>query len=206
MSESQTQEQTQDQDQEQTQAPERKQQGNQQQEHMVPKGRFDEINRRMQAAEKKAQEIESAQQQREEEQAQTQGEYKKLADKRAESLKQKDGRIKELEAQMVRDRRYRAFVTAASGTIIPEAFDDAFSMLTDDEWSSANESDENSVRMLAQNLAERKPFLADGPRGTGSGGSGRQVFGLTSNNSKASGKKDGEGRKAFDFKRQQRHW
>lgn len=195
----QTQEQTQDTSQEQTQ-------GNQQQEHMVPKGRFDEINRRMQAAEKKAQEIESAQAQREEEQAQTQGEYKKLADKRAETLKQKDGRIKELETQMIRDRRYRAFVTAASGTIIPEAFDDAFSMLTDDEWSSANESDENSVRMLAQNLAERKPFLADGPRGTGSGGSGRQVFGLTTNNSQGSGDKQGEGHKPFHFKRQQRHW
>lgn len=202
MSEEQPQDQTQDQ--EQTQPQDRKQQGNQPAEHMVPKGRFDEINRRMQAAEKKAQEIESAQTQREEEQAQTQGEYKKLADKRAETLKQKDGRIKELEKQMIRDQRYRAFVTAASGTIIPEAFDDAFSMLTDDEWTSANESDENSVRMLAQNLAERKPFLADGPRGTGSGGSGRQVFGLTSNNAK--GEKQGEGRKAFQFKRQQRHW
>lgn len=205
MSESQTQEQPQEQTQTQDAASSR-QQGTQTQEHMVPKGRFDEINRRMQAAEKKAQDIESAQQQREEEQAQTQGEYKKLADKRAETLKQKDGRIKELETQMIRDRRYRAFVTAASGTIIPEAFDDAFSMLTDDEWASANESDENSVRMLAQNLAERKPFLADGPRGTGSGGSGRQVFGLTANNSKSSGDKQGEGRKAFTFKRQQRHW
>ncbi len=210
MSEEQTQEQTQDQAQEQAREQTREQdrapQESQSAERMVPKGRFDEVNRRMQAAEKKAKEMESAQAQREEEQAQTQGEYKQLADKRAQSLKQKDERIKELETQMVRDRRYRAFVAAASGTIIPEAFDDAFSMLTDDEWSSANESDENSVRMLAQNLAERKPFLSDGPRGTGSGGSGRQVFGLASNSSRAPGDKQGEGRKAFNFKRQQRHW
>lgn len=167
----------------------------------IPKSRFDEVNRRMKDAEKKAQDMETAQSQREEQQAQAQGEYQKLAEKRGEALVNKDARIKELENQIVTDKRYRSFVSAANGTILPEAFDDAFSMLTSDEWASVNEDDENGVRMLAQGLADRKPYLAAAPRGSGSGGSRRPVFGLESN-----GEAKRDGIRPFQIKPAQRHW
>ena len=167
----------------------------------IPKSRFDEINRRMKAAEKRAQELEQAQQQRDDQQAQAQGEYQKLAEKRGEALKKRDERIKELENQIVRDKRYRAFVSASNGTILPEAYDDAFSMLTEDEWASVNEDDENGVRMLAQGLAERKPYLAASPRGSGSGGSRQPVYGLNSNNNQ-----NGSGVRPIQFAKAQRHW
>lgn len=170
----------------------------------IPKGRFDEVNRRMKAAEKKAADMEQAQTQREEQQAQAQGEYQKLAEKRGEALTQKDARIKELEDQIVTDKRYRSFVSAANGTILPEAFDDAFSMLTEDEWSSVNEEDENGVRMLAQGLADRKPYLAAAPRGSGSGGSRQPVFTARPGQARENGKRDGV--QPFQFKAPPRHW
>lgn len=173
------------------------------QEHMIPKHRFDDVSRRAKEAEKRLQTLEGEQQQREEERASQQGEYQQLADKRQKKVEQLQARVQELEGQMVRDRRYRSFVSAASGTILPEAFDDAFSMLTDDEWGGVNDEDENGVRMLAQNLAERKPYLAASPRGSGSGGSRQPVFGLQSGNG---GGQNGSGVRPLQFAKPQKHW
>lgn len=148
----------------------------QRQDATVPSSRLREETAKRKEAERKLQELESERQRQEEERAQNQGEYQKLAEKRAETIKQKDARIKELEGQIVRDRRYRSFVGASGGMILPDALDDAFAMLTDDEWASVDDSDAGAVKMLAQNLADRKPYLAAGPRGAGSGGSSRPVF------------------------------
>lgn len=166
----------------------------------IPKHRFDEVSKRAKEAEAQVQKMEAEQSQRDEQQAQAQGEYQKLAEKRGEALKKRDERIKELEDQITHDRRYRAFVGAATGTILPEAFDDAFGMLSNDEWSSVNESDENGVKMLAQGLAERKPYLAATTRGSGSGGSRQPVLGLKSNND------SDRGSKPFQFKNTAKHW
>lgn len=173
------------------------------QEPAIPKSRFDEVNRRMKEAEKKAQELETANQQRDEERAQSQGEFQQLAEKRQKKIDTLTEEVTDLKSQIVRDKRYRSFVGAASGIVLSEAYDDAFSMITEDEWSSANEDDVNSVRMLAQSIAERKSYLAAGPRGSGSGGSARPVFGAVAANG---GSSQGDGRKPFQFKSTQKHW
>ncbi len=170
------------------------------QEPSIPKHRFDEVSKRAKDAEARLQKLEAEQQQRDEQQAQAQGEYQQLAEKRQKKIDQLNSRVQELENQIVRDKRYRSFVSAANGTILPEAYDDAFSMLTEDEWASVNEDDENGVRMLAQGLAERKPYLAAAPRGSGSGGSRQPVFGIASNNGKQ------VGTKTFQFKTPPKHW
>ena len=157
----------------QTQERQTQQQDN---EPRIPKHRLDEESRKRREAEQKLQQYEQERQQQEEQNAQQQGEYQKLAETRKNKLDKAEARIKELENQIVTGERYRTFAKAAQGVIIPDAVDDAFSMLSEDEFNNADTSDENSYRMLAQNLAERKPYLADGMRGAGSGGSARPVL------------------------------
>jgi hypothetical protein len=106
---------------------------------------------------------------------------------------------------MVRDRRYRAWVSGASGAIKPAAIGDAFDMVTEDEWATVNEEDENSIRMLAQNLAERKEYLAAGPIGAGSGGSKKPVYGLQTNNNGVKTSTQGS-RPTMHFKKQRPTW
>lgn len=180
----------------------------------VPEYRLEELNRKKKDAEKRAKEaetklqkLETEQQQAEEQRASQQGEYQQLAEKRQKKIDQLNTRVQELENQIVQDKRYRSFVSASNGTILPEAFDDAFSMLTDDEWSSVNEDDENGVRMLAQGLAERKPYLAAAPRGSGSGGSRQPVFGSGATRQLGNGSVDNKaGARPFQFKAPQKHW
>lgn len=162
--------------------------------------RFEDVNRRMQEAERKAAEMEAAQQQREEEAAQQQGEYQKLAETRKNKLETAENRIKALEAQIVRDERYRAFVGGSQGVILPEALDDAFEMITEEEFKSVQPGDEGGFRMLAQNLADRKPYLADGARGAGSRGSDKPVF------LQGSRQEGGSGRKNMKFNSRKRHF
>ncbi len=170
----------------------------------IPKHRFDEVSQRAKDAETRLKTLETEQQKREEEQAKNQGEYQTLAEKRQTKIEQLNSRVQELETQIVTDKRYRSFVSAANGTILPEAFDDAFSMLTSDEWSSVNEDDENGVRMLAQGLADRKPYLAAAPRGSGSGGSRQPVFTARTGQARENGKASGV--QPFQFKAPPKHW
>lgn len=172
------------------------------QDAQVPSSRLREETRKRREAEQKLQQIEAERTQQEEERQKSQGEYQKLADKRAKTIEQKEARIKELETQITRDRRYRAFVGASSGLILTEALDDAFSMLTEDEWASVTDDDEGAVKMLAQNLADRKPYLAAGPRGAGSGGSSRPIFRNNSNGGGSSDRKPSP----FDKRRLKEPW
>ncbi len=113
----------------------------------------------------------------------------------------------ELREQMVRDRRYRSWVTGASSSIKSGAIGDAFDMITEDEWATVNEEDENSIRMLAQNLAERKEYLAASPVGAGSGGSKNPVMGLAANKTSSGAKTNTQGsRPTMHFKKSRPLW
>lgn len=167
---------------------------------MIPKHRFDEVNGAKKEAERKLADLEAQAERRVEEAAKSQGEYQKLAEARQKKVETLEGRVKELEAQLVRGERYRAFNAASTGILLPEAVDDAFALITEDEFQSVKDGDEGAYKMLAQNLADRKPYLADGVRGAGSGGSSRPVLSLKG------GQKKVEGRRPFAFKKTQRHF
>jgi hypothetical protein len=163
----------------------------------IPKHRYDEVNKRAKAAEKELARIQQEQEQKQEQQAQQQGEWQQVAD--------------------VTDRRFRAWTQGANGIIRSDAIGDAFEYITEDEWQTVNEEDENSIRMLAQGLAERKSFLAGGPIGSGSGGSSRPVFAGSSNNvpsnrSVSDNRSDqhtrtlSSGRQRMNFNKNKRHW
>jgi hypothetical protein len=181
----------------------------QQSDVQVPKYRFDEVSKRAKDAEKRLQQLEQQNQQREEEAATKQGEWQTVAEKRLTKLDQANARIKELENQIVRDKRFRAWTQGASGIIRSDALGDAFEYVTEDEWSTVNEEDVNSVQMLAQGLAERKSFFAGGPVGAGSGGSSRPVLGLSSNKNVDDKRTTqlSSGRQTFaGFKNKRKHW
>lgn len=161
---------------------------------MVPSHRLREETSKRQQMEKKIQEFEERERQREEESAQAQGEYQQLAEKRKQELDKLKNERDQLQAQMVRNARYRTFNKAAAGVILPEALDDAFGMLSEQELQEIDNEDESGFGVLAQRLAERKPYLADGARGSGSGGSSSPVLGGREGPRKTSG-----GRKVFDF-------
>ncbi len=180
----------------------------QKQEPSIPKHRFDEVNKAKKQAETELSKLRNEQQQREEETAKNQGEYQQLAEKRQKTIDTLKQEVSDLKTQMVRDKRYRAWVAGASGAIKTAALGDAFEMVTEDEWATVNEDDENSIRMLAQNLAERKEYLAAGPIGAGSGGSKKPVYGLGSNNSSNNGVKTSTqgSRPTMHFKKQRPSW
>ena len=204
-----TPEQSQDDSQRQPREQQRTQSESTQADMQVPKYRFDEVAKRAREAEKQLAKVQQDQQQREEQQAQQQGEWQKVAEKRQSKIDQANARIQELENQIVRDKRFRAWTQGAAGTIRSDALGDAFEYVTEDEWSTVNEDDENSIRMLAQGLAERKSFLAGGPVGAGSGGSSRPVMGLSSNRDVSDNRNNtlSSGRQTFaGFKNKRKHW
>lgn len=170
----------------------------------VPKHRFDELNQRMKAAEKKAKDLENAEEQRQLDKAQSVGEYQEVIKKKDKRIETLTRELHEERAGRSRDKRYRAWTEVAPSLIKANAISDAFNMITDDEWAAINEDDENSVKMLAQNLAERKEYLAAGPIGSGSRGSGQPVFGLQTNNKGKQGTQTG--RPTMHFKKSRPSW
>jgi hypothetical protein len=183
----------------------------------IPKHRYDEVNKRLKAAEKELGTIKQEQEQKQEQQAQQQGEWQQVAEKRQKKIDSLSQKVADLENQIVTDRRFRAWTQGANGIIRSDAIGDAFEYITEDEWQTVNEDDENSIRMLAQGLAERKSFLAGGPIGSGSGGSSRPVFGGSSNNvpsnrSVSDNRSDqhtrtlSSGRQRMNFNKNKRHW
>jgi primosomal protein N' len=175
----------------------------------VPSWRHREETRKRQQAERALKDLQDQQAKHEEEQASKQGEWQQVAEKRKETIAKKDARIKELESQIVRDKRFRAWTQAASGTIRPDALGDAFDFVAEEEWRATNEDDENSVRALAEGLAERKPYLGTGVVGAGSGGSSRPVMGITGGASRDINDQRSQtlssGRRAFDFNKTKGH-
>ncbi len=185
----------------------------QKREHMIPKGRFDEEAKRRKEAERKLTEIEQVQQQREEERAQAQGEYQQLAEKRQKKIDSLQKEISDLKNQITRDSRYRVWTAAAAGVVRPNAISDAFDMVSEDEWSTVNLDDDASVRRVAQDLIDRKDYLAASPTGAGSRGSSNPVMGLKSNGGKVnlpegSGVEVGSlgSRPTLHFKKSRKHW
>ncbi len=178
-----TEEQQQEQQQETTQAkPQQRQESPQQETATVPSHRLREETQKRQEAEKRLSEIENERAQHEEKQAKEQGEWQQVAEKRQQKVQTLEEELNSLKAQVTRDARHRAFSRAAQGVLLTEAVDDAFEMLSEEDLKDASLEDENSWTALSQRIAERKPYLADGHRGTGSGGSNRPVLTAQSTN------------------------
>ncbi len=185
------------------------QDNSQQRDIQIPKYRFDEMNRRAVEAEKRIETFEQAEEKRQTEEAEATGEFHEVLQRKNQELNDAKAEITRLKNREVRDKRFRAWTQGAAGTIRSDAMGDAFEYITEDEWKMVNEEDENSVKMLAQGLAERKSFLAGGSVGAGSGGSSRPVMGLSSNrevNDKRTTQLS-SGRQTFaGFKKKRSHW
>lgn len=172
-----------------------------QEQNVVPSHRLREETEKRRQAEQRLQELEQKETEREEKSAKEQGEWQQVAEKRQEKVQRLEKELADLKAQVTRDARHRAFSRAANGILLSEAVDDAFEMLSEEDLKDASLEDENSWTALAQRIAERKPYLADGVRGSGSGGSGRPALSGQRNGSQT---KEGRGRSAIaDMKSRQ---
>lgn len=144
---------------------------------MIPKGRWDEINKAKNELASQLAEIEAEREREAEERAKKQGEYQSLADKYKKQAETEKQKRQEIESSWTRERRLNVWGRASSGIIKPEAMVDAFSMLDETDFANVSEEDEAGFKRLAESLADRKPYLSDGPRGSGSGGSKSPVLG-----------------------------
>jgi hypothetical protein len=143
---------------------------------MIPKGRWDETNREKKELAAKLEAIHAEREREAEERAKKQGEYQSLADKYKKQAETEKQRRLEIESSWTRERRLNVWSRASSGIIKAEAMADAFSMLDETDFENVSEEDEAGFKRLAESLADRKPYLADGPRGAGSGGSKSPVL------------------------------
>lgn len=143
----------------------------------VPYHRFQEVNQSYKQLQTELDSIRQQQEQAEEERAQKQGEYQKIAEKYKSQAQQEKDKRQAIEQSWERERRLNVWVGAAAGVIKQEAVVDAFGMLDESEFANVDPKDESQVRRLAEMLVERKPYLADGPVGAGSGGSDRPILG-----------------------------
>lgn len=146
-------------------------------ERSVPYHRFQELNQTNKQLKAQLDEIRAEQERVEEERAQKQGEYQKLADKYKSQAQTEKEKRQQLEANWERERRLNVWVGAAAGIVKQEAVIDAFSMLDEDDFANVDSKDDKQMKRLAEMLVERKPYLADGPVGAGSGGSERPILG-----------------------------
>lgn len=156
------------------------QQDQQEEEHRIPKSRFDQESQKRQEAERQVREARSelqrmkdSREQEESEREQSQGQWQKSAEreqkKREQAEKDRDKAISDL----VTYKTQGSFTAAARGIIRADAIDDAYRFLTPDELTSLKDADGDRYEAAARRLAESRPYLADGPRGSGAGGSGR---------------------------------
>lgn len=144
--------------------------------HMIPKGRFDQINKERRELADRLAKLEGEQEAQAEERAKKQGEYQQLADKyKKQAVAEKEKR-QQIEANWTRERRRNVWNRAASGIIKAEAISDAFDMLNETDFANIDEQDEAGFTRLAEQQAELRPYMADGPRGAGSGGSRSPVL------------------------------
>ncbi len=151
----------------------------------IPKFRLDQESRKRQAAEEKAREAERKYQelieQRENEESEKdrkKGEFERIAEraqKKAENAEKEQKKAEKERDEARRDletyKRRVAFSGAAAGVVRAEAINDAFGMIPPEDWEGIDHSDAEKVKRLAQQLVESRPYLADNPRGAGSGGS-----------------------------------
>ena len=173
-------------------------------EQVVPYERFKAQLDRAKEAEKQATEAQQKLDSLDEEKEKEKGEWEKLANRRQTQLDAEKKAHAETKAEFARFRRMHVWQTAADGVIKPEAIEDAYSFIDEEEWNAIDDTDVNAVRSMAQTLAEQREYLADGPRGTGSGGSGRPVFAKAGAGGDQKGSKSGtqgQGGRAFQFKK-----
>lgn len=173
----------------------------------VPKYRLDQESKARKDAERELKRLRDEQSKAEEDRASKQGEWQQVAEKRQKKIDTLQGEVTNLKNQITRDRRYRMWVQASNGVVRSDALSDAFEHITEDEWQTANEEDENSVRALAQGLVERKGYLADGMVGAGSGGSSRPLIGTKTSQGNSQGTTQlSTGRTVFHLNKKQKHW
>ena len=172
----------------------------------IPKHRLDQESKKRQAAEQKAQEAQRELQEfkeqlenQESEKDRAKGEFERIAEraqKKAEAAEKKreeaEKRAEEAERSLVTYKQRVSFSNAAAGIILPDAVGVAFGMIPPEDWDGVDLSDTEKVKKLAQHVAEGNSFLADKPRGAGSGGADRPVV--------MAGTKDAE-KKALPFGR-----
>lgn len=173
--------------------------------HMIPKGRFDQINKERRELADRLAKLEGEQEAQAEERAKKQGEYQQLADKYKKQAQTEKEKRQQVEANWTRERRLNVWNRAASGIIKAEALADAFSMLSESDFSNVDEEDEAGFKRLAEQQAELRPYMADSPRGAGSGGSRSPVLGSPGTPNGKSGGASSAKHQAI-FKRNNRAW
>ncbi len=158
-------------------------------ENTIPKHRLDQESEKRKAAEQALKDLqaehgnlESKIADLERKQAEQDSDYKKLYEdeqKKVQRLQGKlsetEGTVKDLRTEALRKDQRATFFEAAQGVLRPEAIGDAFAMLPADDLDATDAANADAFKKMAQDLAERKTYLADSPRGAGSGGSDRQV-------------------------------
>lgn len=156
----------------------RGQEGQQDNSHMIPKGRLNEEIKKRREIETELAQIKETQEREQEERQQQKGEYQKLSEKYKGDLAKEKAAHAETKQAWQRERRINVWNQAAQGIVKPEAVSDAFSFLAKEELDNIDDTDPEAYKPLAQTLVELKPYLAaDGPRGAGSGGSAVPVLG-----------------------------
>lgn len=148
----------------------------------IPKHRFDEESQKRKDAEQKLKDAERRLEALERKQAETDSDYKKLYEDEQKKIQRIQGKLTERENEVtslktdaLRKDQRATFFEAAQGVLRPEAIGDAFSMLSSDDLDSTDATNTEAFTKMAQDLAEKKTYLSDSPRGAGSGGSDRQV-------------------------------
>lgn len=188
MSEQNNEGQQQEQQQEERQQPRQEQQNTE--DRAVPYHRFKEVNENLKNVK---QEMEQLRQEREEQERKTQeeqGKYQDLYKKESEKHQKTRNELQQLKAQIARNEKFSTFRSAAQNVILPEAIDGAFRLAEIDfgpELENLDAEDEGAFRAFAQRIVESNPYMAAGPRGTGSFGSRQPVLGGATGKTQSNG-------------------
>jgi hypothetical protein len=137
--------------------------------NMIPKARFDEVNREYQR-------ILKAQEEKDRKDAEAKGEFEKLAASERERAEKEAKRASETEAKALAFARRAGFVSAASGKVAdPQA---AYKLAVADglleglEVTDDGDVDADKVTKIVEKLVEAYPFLAGQTRNPFGGPSG----------------------------------
>lgn len=143
-------------------------------EHMIPKARFDEVNDRLKAAEKKAADLEAAETKRKE------SELSEVDRLKAENAREKATR-EAAEAKLVDERIKAAFVAEANKPLFGEgkkkfASADVAYKLADRSAVKVEGDKVTGVTEALAAIAKESPFLLEGATASGDGvGTGRRT-------------------------------
>lgn len=149
-------------------------------EPLIPKSRLDQQTQKTneeasqkREAQAQVKKLKDQQEQQDAEREQSQGEWKKTAEREQKKREKAEEERDKAAQDLVTYKTRGAFSKAARGIIRSDAIDDAYLFLTKDELASLKDSDPDRYEAAARRLAESRPYLADGQRASGSGGSQR---------------------------------